>query len=71
MLFTPTLAWYNYPMDSISFECEVRQVKTLADGSAKLVLNLPEYELDKAAIMMRMIKDLVLVQIMLVAKAEE
>ena len=44
------LLCYNQRMD-IQFECEVRQVKTLADGSANITFNLPEYELDKAALL--------------------
>jgi hypothetical protein len=32
----------------IKFDAEVRQVKTMADGTVNLVLNLPEYAIAQA-----------------------
>jgi len=32
----------------IVFDCEIRQVKTMADGTVNLVLNLPEYAMKQA-----------------------
>ena len=35
-------------MDTIRLECEVRQVKSMVDGSYNVTLNLPEYHLAAA-----------------------
>jgi hypothetical protein len=34
---------------AVEFVAEVRQVKTMADGTANVTLNLPEYCIDQAA----------------------
>ena len=39
----------------IKFECELRQVKTMADHSVNLTLNLPEYHSGAAAELIRYI----------------
>ena len=35
-------------MDKIKLECEVRQVKSMVDGSYNVIVNLPEYHLAAA-----------------------
>ena len=35
-------------MDKIKLECEVRQVKSMVDGSYNVIINLPEYHLAAA-----------------------
>jgi len=37
----------------VEFVAEVRQVKTMADGTANVTLNLPEYCIDQAAWFMK------------------
>lgn len=38
---------------AVEFVAEVRQVKTMADGTANVTLNLPEYCIDQAAWFMK------------------
>ena len=54
-------------MDSIKFEAEVRQVKSMADKSYNLILNIPEYELEQARELMGMLLDHVAVAIVKVS----
>lgn len=49
------------------FEAEMRQVKSMADGTYNLVLNVPEYCLPQVQTMMGWLKDLV--QVVMVKKA--
>jgi len=58
-------------MDSIKFEAEVRQVKSMADRSYNLILNIPEYELEQARELMGMLLDHVAVAIVKVAKNDD
>ena len=37
---------------AIAFDAELRQVKTMADHTVNIVINIPEYHLDKAAELM-------------------
>jgi hypothetical protein len=39
---------YNTGMDTIRLEAEVRQVKSMVDGSYNVIINLPEYHLAAA-----------------------
>jgi hypothetical protein len=39
---------YNTGMDTIRLEAEVRQVKSMVDGSYNVIINLPEYHLQAA-----------------------
>jgi len=55
-------------MDSIKFEAEVRQVKSMADRSYNLILNIPEYELEQARELMGMLLDHVAVAIVKVSE---
>ncbi len=41
------------PIIAVEFVAEVRQVKTMADGTANVTLNLPEYCIDQAAWFMK------------------
>ena len=57
-------------MDSIKFEAEVRQVKSMADRSYNLILNIPEYELEQARELMGMLLDHVAVAIVKIGDSE-
>ena len=57
-------------MDSIKFEAEVRQVKSMADRSYNLILNIPEYELEQARELMGMLLDHVAVAIVIVKESD-
>ena len=37
---------------AVVFECELRQIKTMADGTVNVTLNLPEYCIPHAKVMM-------------------
>ena len=39
---------YNTGMETIRLEAEVRQVKSMVDGSYNVIINLPEYHLQAA-----------------------
>ena len=42
---------------AVEFEAELRQIKSMADGSYNVILNVPEYGLDQVRAMMGWIKD--------------
>lgn len=44
---------------AVEFEAELRQVKSMADGTYNLVLNVPEYCLAQVQTMMGWLKELV------------
>ena len=44
-------------VEAIEFECIIRQVKTMSDHSVNVTINLPEYQTDKAAQLMKHIDD--------------
>ena len=44
---------------AVEFEAELRQVKTMADGSANVTFNLPEYCLPQAQVMLMWINNAV------------
>ena len=44
---------------AVEFEAELRQVKSAADGTYTVVLNVPEYCLPQVQTMMGWLKDLV------------
>ena len=44
---------------AVEFEAEVRQVKSMADGTYNIVLNVPEYCLPQVQTMMGWLKELV------------
>ena len=50
---------------AVEVRAELRQIKTMADGSVNVVLNLPEYEIEQAKVLLGWLKDevkLVIVQ---------
>jgi N-acetylmuramic acid 6-phosphate (MurNAc-6-P) etherase len=49
--------------NSIHFDAEVRSIKSCADRSFNLVLNIPEYQIDEAQKLMKMLLDHVAVAI--------
>ena len=51
---------------AVEFEAEMRQVKSMADGTYNIVLNVPEYCLPQVQTMMGWLKDLV--QVVMVKK---
>jgi len=42
---------------AIEFTAELRQIKSMADGTYLVTLNLPEYMLDQARVMLGWLKD--------------
>ena len=50
-------------LPTVQFDAELRQLRTMADGSCNLILNIPEYELGKAQVMLGWLKDAVTVAI--------
>ena len=42
---------------AIEFEAEVRQVKSMADGSVNVTLNLPEYCMPQAKVMLDWLRE--------------
>ena len=42
---------------AVEIEAEVRQVKTMADGTVNLTLNLPEYCLPQAQVLMGWVRE--------------
>ena len=42
---------------AIEFEAEVRQIKSMADGSVNLIVNIPEYCMPQAKILLEWLKD--------------
>ncbi len=42
---------------AVELEAEVRQLKTMADGTVNLTLNIPEYCMEQAKILMGWLKD--------------
>ena len=51
---------------AVEFEAEMRQVKSMADGTYNIVLNVPEYCLPQVQTMMGWLKELV--QVVMVEK---
>lgn len=49
--------------EPIRFDAEIRQIKSMADRSFNLVLNIPEYQIDEAQKLMKMLLDHVAVAI--------
>jgi len=47
------------PVVAIEFEAEMRQIRSMADGTYNIVLNVPEYCLPQAQTMMGWLKGLV------------
>ena len=52
-------------IQQMNFDAEVRQVKTMVDGSVNVTLNLPEYHVAEAQLLMAMIGDMVSCEIRL------
>ena len=52
---------------AVKFEAELRQVKSMADRSYNLILNIPEYEIEQARELMGMLLDHVAVAIVIVS----
>ena len=47
----------------MQFEAEVRQVKSMVDGSVNVTFNLPEYHVAEAQQLMAMINEMVVIQL--------
>ena len=54
--------------EPIRFDAEVRQIKSMADRSFNLVLNIPEYNVNQVQELMTMLGDMVAVAIVSVVK---
>ena len=55
----------------VKFDAELRQIKSMADGTYNVILNVPEYDLDKVKQMMTWIRDLVGVAVVKLASDKE
>lgn len=56
--------------ESIKFDAEVRQIKSMADGSFNLIINIPEYNLEQAQELMGWLRDQIAVAIVRVSETE-
>ena len=56
--------------EPVKFEAELRQVKSMADRSYNLTLNIPEYNLEQAQELMGWLLDHVAVAIVRVGESE-
>lgn len=56
---------------AVEFECELRQIKTMADGSVNVTLNLPEYCMPHVKAMMDWLNCALHVVAAYVGEAEE
>jgi hypothetical protein len=57
-------------IEPVKFDAEVRQIKSMADGSFNLTLNIPEYNIEQAKSLMGWLRDQVAVAIMLVKESD-
>ena len=55
---------------TVKFEAELRQVKSMADKSFNLILNIPEYEIEQARELIGMLLDHVAVAIIKVSESD-
>lgn len=55
--------------EPIRFDAEVRQIKSMADRSFNLVLNIPEYQIEESQKLMKMLLDHVAVAIVRVSES--
>ena len=39
-------------LPTVQFDAEVRQIKSMVDGSCNLIVNIPEYEIAKAKVLL-------------------
>ena len=53
------------------FEAEVRQVKTMVDGSVNVTFNLPEYQLAEAQALLVMIGELITIELQCVSMGKQ
>jgi hypothetical protein len=56
--------------EPIRFDAEVRQIKSMADGSFNLIINIPEYNLEQAQELMGWLRDQIAVAIVRVSETE-
>jgi len=54
--------------ESIKFDAEVRQIKSMSDNSFNLVLNIPEYNIKQVQELMTMLNDMVAIAMISVDK---
>ena len=55
---------------TIHFDAEVRQIKSMSDGSFNLIINIPEYNLEQAQELMGWLRDQIAVAIIRVSESE-
>jgi hypothetical protein len=56
--------------EPVRFDAEVRQIKSMADGSFNLIINIPEYNLEQAQELMGWLRDQIAVAIVRVSETE-
>lgn len=56
--------------EPIRFDAEVRQIKSMADGSFNLIINIPEYNLEQAQELMGWLRDQIAIAVVRVSETE-
>jgi hypothetical protein len=56
---------------AVEIDAEVRQIKTMADGTVNLTLNLPEYCMPQAKILMGWVREMVTAVVQITGKVVE
>jgi hypothetical protein len=57
--------------EPIRFDAEVRSIKSCADRSFNLVLNIPEYQKDQVKLLMDLLNDMVAVATLKLVKSDD
>lgn len=50
-------------LPTVQFDAEVRQIKSMVDGSCNLIVNIPEYEIAKAQVLLAWLHDEVVIAV--------
>jgi len=58
-------------MEAIRFDAEVRQIRSMADHTFNVILNVPEYNVEQVQEMMTMLGDMVAVAMIEVSENQE
>lgn len=61
----------NGVMEAIRFDAEVRQIRSMADHTFNVILNVPEYNVEQVQEMMTLLGDMVAVAMVKVDGSQE
>ena len=56
---------------AIKFDCELRQVKSMADHTFNVIFNIPEYDIEQVQKLMTMLGDMVAVALVRVSNSDD